>query len=564
MTKQTGQMAWTSGAQERLSRVPDGFMRGLTAWRVEELARARGTTTVSEEIFDEKLAGWANASAKAEQTLPWDADAMARAERIPSSVRGMVVLEVERHARRRGEARVSAETLEDAATMWAKHGRFHSDPASDPEQAESSAQTAESATHRSGYRHIYVAVDNSPASNRASQLAVALGRASGARLTGCHVYAAGLHEHRFKQMESGLPERYQEQKKLERQRQVHDSLIRRGLKLIADSYLDVFQKECEEAEVPFERRALEGKNYAVLLEDIEQSGCDLVALGADGLGATGDGGLGSVCERVLRRTTSDLLIVKDCGIQAGPITVAIDGSALAFAALGAAIDLGAALGTAVEAVASYDPHFHTVAFRSIAEVLSEEAGRLFHFKEQERLHEEVIDRGLARVYQNHLATAAAMAQERAVELSVQLLSGKAFATVSSHLEARRTWLLALGRTGAHAAGDGEIGATCLNLARRARCHVLVVAGKRGPSAAARVPREKRAAPVRYSNEAAARLERVPEGFMRDAVRGAAVALAEERNAPVVTAELVEEVIAVGRKRMGAVMRERDGNLTTPN
>ncbi len=432
-------------------------------------------------------------------------------------------------------------------------------------QAKSTSKADEPATRLSAYRHIYVAVDNSPASNRAIQLAVSLARAAGARLTGCHVYAAGLHERRFKQMESGLPERHQEQQKLERQRQVHDSLIRRGLKLIADSYLDVFQRECEEAEVPFERRALEGKNYAVLLEHIEQSGCDLVVLGADGLGSLGDGALGSVCERVLRRTDTDLLIVKDGGLHAGPITVAIDGSALAFSALGAALELGTALGAPVEAVAAYDPHFHTVAFRSIADVLSEEAGRLFRFKEQERLHEEVIDRGLARVYQDHLATAAAMAQERAVELPVRLLSGKACATVGSHLEARRTWLLALGRTGAHAADDGEIGATCLNLARRARCHVLVVAGKRGPSTAAQVPlRDERAALVRYSNEAAARLEHVPEGFMRDAVRRAAVALAEQRHAPVVTGELVEEVIAEGRKRMGAVMRERDGDLTAPN
>ncbi|MGH7313452.1 MAG: universal stress protein, partial [Candidatus Rokuibacteriota bacterium] len=49
------------------------------------------------------------------------------------------------------------------------------------------------------YRHIYVPVDNSEHSNRAIDLAVELGQALGARLTGCHVYAARLHDYRFKQ-----------------------------------------------------------------------------------------------------------------------------------------------------------------------------------------------------------------------------------------------------------------------------------------------------------------------------------------------------------------------------
>ena len=549
---QNVEMAWTGEARERLSRVPEGFMRELTMRRVEELARTRGRAAVSGDIFDEKIALWEEASTKVDRTLAWDADAGSRVERIPPSVRGMVVLEVERHARQRGEERVGVETLQEALAMWAKHGRFHADTVAGPGAAEPAQQTERLQARPGGYRHIYVAVDNSPASNGAIEMAAMLGRASGARLTGCHVYAAGLHETRFQQMEEGLPERYQKEGEIKRQRKVHDSLIRRGLELIADSYLDVFQKRCEEAGVTFERHALEGKNYAVLLQDIERSGCDLVVLGADGLGALGDGSLGSVCERILARTDIDVLIVKGAGVEAGPITVGIDGSALAFSALRAALQLGGAMGADVEAVAAYDPQFHTVAFRSLTGVLSEEAGRMFHFKEQEALHEEVIDRGLARVYRNHLETAVGMALERSVELPVQLLSGKAFTAVLSHLEGRRPWMLALGRTGAHAVDDGEIGATCLNLARRARCHVLVVGGKRGASLTSEAPQGREREPaVRYTPEATARLERVPEGFMRDAVRRGVVGLAERRGEALVTRELVEEAIAEGRKVMSA-------------
>ena len=93
------------------------------------------------------------------------------------------------------------------------------------------------------FKHIYVPVDNSDYSNRAVELAVEIGRAFGSRLTGCHVYAARLHDYRFKQMEYTLPEEYKDEIELERQRKIHDSLIAMGLQLISDSYLDVMGRQ---------------------------------------------------------------------------------------------------------------------------------------------------------------------------------------------------------------------------------------------------------------------------------------------------------------------------------
>ena len=88
------------------------------------------------------------------------------------------------------------------------------------------------------YQSIYVPVDNSDYSNRAVACAVELGKAFDAKLVGCHVYAASMHDYRFKQMEYTLPEEYLDEVELERQRKIHDSLITMGLKLISDSYLD--------------------------------------------------------------------------------------------------------------------------------------------------------------------------------------------------------------------------------------------------------------------------------------------------------------------------------------
>src|SRR3972149_632965 len=89
------------------------------------------------------------------------------------------------------------------------------------------------------YRRILVALDSSDHVNRGLDSAVALaGLTSSSTVTGVHVYAAALHDRRFRQMEGGLPEKYREEQELERQRDVHDDLITRGLSIITDSYLD--------------------------------------------------------------------------------------------------------------------------------------------------------------------------------------------------------------------------------------------------------------------------------------------------------------------------------------
>src|SRR5437764_7334030 len=121
------------------------------------------------------------------------------------------------------------------------------------------------------FKHIYVPVDNSDYSNRAIDLAVELGRACGAKLTGMHVYAARLHDYRFKQMEYTLPEEYKDENELERQRKIHDSLIAMGLQLISDSYLDVMEKKAAGAGLAFEGKMMDGKHYKVLVDGTKGS-----------------------------------------------------------------------------------------------------------------------------------------------------------------------------------------------------------------------------------------------------------------------------------------------------
>ena len=113
------------------------------------------------------------------------------------------------------------------------------------------------------YKTIYIPVDNSDHSNMAVELGVSLAKTFGSKIVGSHVYAAKMHDKRFKQMEAGLPEEYHDEKELDRQRQIHDSLITRGLQIITDSYLDLRRQEMHGSQpadrTPFPRRPeLEG------------------------------------------------------------------------------------------------------------------------------------------------------------------------------------------------------------------------------------------------------------------------------------------------------------------
>jgi hypothetical protein len=89
------------------------------------------------------------------------------------------------------------------------------------------------------YKEVYVPVDNSDYSNQACVIGVDIARHFGGRVAGCHAYAAKMHDVRFRQMESGLPEEFRDEDEMKRQRKIHDQLITKGLEIITDSYIDV-------------------------------------------------------------------------------------------------------------------------------------------------------------------------------------------------------------------------------------------------------------------------------------------------------------------------------------
>ncbi|MDP2728911.1 MAG: universal stress protein [Dehalococcoidales bacterium] len=393
------------------------------------------------------------------------------------------------------------------------------------------------------FERFLVPVDNSPYSDLSIEMAIAMGQKFGSHLVGCHVYAARLHDSRFRQMEAGLPDRYQEEGELQRQRQVHDSLITKGLQLISDSYLDVFTTKCQQAEVSCQRRVIEGTNYVELMKEAEANKYDLVVMGIRGLGAVEGSLVGSVCERVARRVRCDVLAVKTAAPLNQDIVVAVDGSVQSRAGLKAALNLAKSFHTEVEAVSVFDPHFHTVAFRSLAGVLSEEAGKIFRFREQEQLHEEVIHQGLKKIYQGHLDEAVSLARSEGMALKTTLLEGKPFQQILKHLEERQPSLLVVGRFGIHRTDDLDLGSTAENLLRLSPCHVLIASGE--APAPETAPHLAEAVALPWTREAETRLENIPV-FARAMARRAIDDYARRHGYTEVTPEIMTEA----RGKMG--------------
>jgi len=328
------------------------------------------------------------------------------------------------------------------------------------------------------YSRIVVALDGSPCSDLAADAGVALAiKNPGSSLTGCHVYAAKLHRTRFEEMEPGLPDQYQEEAKLSTLRSTHDDLLSSGMKLISDAYIAPLAKRIENTGINFSYHTPEGRHYARLISLLNDEHADLLVCGAHGHGRVPESLIGSVSERtVLYAMNTDVLVMREpWNPENRPIVVGIDGSPAGYAALSRAMEIGKAFAAPVDAVAVYDPHFHTRVFKTIADALPEEEQKRFNFPAQEQIHDTIIDRGLERLYSEKLEQARQFAESHNMQIRTAILKGKIFSQILNYAALHAASLIVVGRYGIHHEEPGLIGSNTLNLARLAPGNVLVVA-----------------------------------------------------------------------------------------
>jgi len=379
------------------------------------------------------------------------------------------------------------------------------------------------------YREILVPVDNSDHSNWAVARAIEICKRAEGRITGNHVYAARLHDVRFRQLETGLPAQFQSAKEIKRQRKIHDKLIEKGLQLISDSFLDETDKLCKAEGVSLTRQLLEGINYEEIIREanggegrlpsligfdpniadkydggdkvrgdvqIDEKGriiaededsdeklagssgrlYDLLVMGGHGIGQQEFSQLGGVISRVLRRVEKDTLIVRNGeALEGGNWMVCVDGSAYSYKAMRLALEMAKEYGAKLYVCSAFDVEYHHVVFGNIKDVLSVAASKIFKFEEQEELHNNIIDKGLLKLCKANIKRAQALAEEfPEVEVETQILIGKPFDCILRWAGEIEPSVLVIARHGSHRIDGTDLGSQADNLIRLTKASVLLV------------------------------------------------------------------------------------------
>jgi nucleotide-binding universal stress UspA family protein len=382
------------------------------------------------------------------------------------------------------------------------------------------------------YTNIHVALDGSDLAKGAATTGLEWAVGLGSTLTAVHVKEASSAASRLEKLAAMLPEDVRTETNV---KPVAASKVRTGW--LAD--------DADDVGVDFSSQRLDGSVHEALLTHMGESEEDLLVVGAWG-SKNNAAPLGSSVERFIRRSQTDTLIVKKPESlvvadgaylgEEGAILVCIDGSPRSYHGLQVAIKVAKQFNRRIEAVGVYDPYLHYTLFNGIVGVLSEKAAKVFKFADQEKLHEEIIDTGLAKIYQAHLDVARKVAEDEGVQVRSVLLDGKAYEKILQYIRKTNPSLLVLGRIGVHSSDDMDIGSTVENLLRVAPCNVLVTSQKFVP------PVDVQAAEsVQWTPAALSKMSRVP-GFVKGVATTAIIRWAIERGHSVITAGVINEAM----------------------
>lgn len=103
---------WTADAQEKLDRLPS-FVKPMVQGSVEAYARKQGFKTITLQVMDDSKNDSPNG-------MTWSREAEQRLENIPDFIRPMARKEIERVAKERGLATITAQVMDDAKDKFMK------------------------------------------------------------------------------------------------------------------------------------------------------------------------------------------------------------------------------------------------------------------------------------------------------------------------------------------------------------------------------------------------------------------------------------------------------------
>lgn len=406
------------------------------------------------------------------------------------------------------------------------------------------------------YKKILVALDGSEPSGYAGQAAVAIAKATGGGILACHIYGAEVHRRRFSEMEPGLPTKYQNIEKLTELRTAHDRLMHEGFRALSTGYLEDFVASSEKADIAVESVTMEGRSYSGILHIAKTHKCDLISIGADGLGAIGNGMLGGTTTRILYNAPCDLFIAR-CAMSKGPILTGIDGSSETLKAVKKAVGIGYKMKRPVHFIAVYDPDFHTRIFNVMAHSLSHERQEQVGLSGQEKLHDDIINDGLGKLYMEFLLDAEHSFSTNGVAITTSLVTGKAYHALDSKARQIGADLIVVSRHGNHREICSSLGSNAEGLIRTTDANVLLVGGISDRDNDTKVKKLKEEVVIARStltwdSEAEVRLQQVPS-FVRNLAKRAVENAVRELGKQRVSADDFDSVAA----RFGMGAREED-------
>jgi len=108
----TTEFAWSADAKEKLDRLPS-FVKPMVQSSVEAFARKQGYQAITLQVMDDSKSESSNG-------MTWTPEAEKRLENIPDFIRPMARKEVERVAKERGMATITAQVMDDAKDKFMK------------------------------------------------------------------------------------------------------------------------------------------------------------------------------------------------------------------------------------------------------------------------------------------------------------------------------------------------------------------------------------------------------------------------------------------------------------
>lgn len=108
----TTEFTWSADAKEKLDRLPV-FVKPMVQSSVEAYARKQGYTTITLQVMDDSKNDSPNG-------IAWTREAEQRLDNIPDFIRPMARKEIERLAKERGVATITAQVMDDAKDKFMK------------------------------------------------------------------------------------------------------------------------------------------------------------------------------------------------------------------------------------------------------------------------------------------------------------------------------------------------------------------------------------------------------------------------------------------------------------